>query len=112
MSATNAVVNVDKDLGNGGEPELAMGGGIIKRGVGRGKEAVGEDLRNTLEGRVGDCSLRSVGKIGEEDGIGDGDGMRGFETFGESDSELAEGDGYQRYWSVGDEGFHGRLDLV
>jgi len=53
---------------------------------------MGEYFRNTLESGVSDGTLRSVREIREEDGVGDGDRVRGFKTFGYSDSELAEGD--------------------
>jgi len=83
-----------------------MWGGIVKGGVGRGKETVRENFRNMLEGCVGDRTLRSVGEVGEEDGVGNGDGVGRFKTFGKSDSELAEGDGYRRYGRVGSKRFH------
>jgi len=91
MRATNAVMEVDEDLGGGRKPEVSGRGGIRNLIVGRVEEAMGEDFGDPLEGSIRYGTLRGVGKVRKEDGFGDGDGMRGGEAFGDSDGELAEG---------------------
>lgn len=102
MGATNTVMDMDKNLRNSGEPQLAMRG----RDIGGCEETMGEDFVDTLEGYVGNGTLRSVREVGEEDGIGNDNGVGGFDAFGYSNGELAKGDGNWRFWNVRDEGLH------
>ena len=74
--------------------------------VGGGKEAVGEDFLYPLEGRVGDRTLGRIWEIREEDGVGNRNGVRSLNAFGDSDDELAEGDRNGWFREVGGEGLH------
>jgi len=106
VGATDTVVNMNKDLGDCGEPKFMVGSGLIKERVGRSEEAMRKDFGNTLESCVSNGALGGVGEVREEDGVCDGNRMGGFEAFGNSDSELAKGNGNGRYRSIWDEGFH------
>jgi len=108
VSATDAIVDVNKDLRNRREPKLAVRGGIIKRGVRRREKTMGKDFGDTLEGHVGNGALRGVGEVREKDRVGNGDGVRSYKAFGNSDGEVAEGDRDRRYGNVWNEGFHQR----
>ena len=50
--------------------------------------------------------MGGVWKVGKEDGVGNFNRVRGCEAFGNSDGELAEGDGDRRLGSVRDKGFY------
>lgn len=63
MGAMNTVMDVDKNLGDGGEPELMAGGQLVKRSVSRSEEAMGKNFGNMLKGCVGNGALRSIGKV-------------------------------------------------
>jgi len=108
VSVADAIVNVDENLGNSGEPELAVRSGVVKRSIGGSEEAVGEDFGNTLEGCVCNGALRSIREVREEDGVRNGNGVGGFKAFGNSDGELAKGNRDRRHRGVRDEGFHQR----
>ena len=101
VSATDTVMNGDKELRCESEPKGAGGGGVV--GV---AETMGEEFLDPSEGLEGDGTLRSFGKFMELERIGNGDGVRVGSIFNGRICEFAKGDRDGDFRNVGDVGIH------
>jgi len=79
-------------------------GGDIRRS----EEAMGKDFINALEGCIGNGALRGIGEVRKKDRVCNDNRVRRFNTFGNSNSVLAEGDRDRRLGDIWDEGLHQR----
>jgi len=99
VSAVNTIVDCSQDLGCGRDPQLARDAG----GIVGGEETVAEKFLNAVDGCVGHSALSGVREIGDLEGVGDGDWMRGGEGFSNRDGEVPIGDGHRGFsdsWDV------------
>ena len=101
VSATDTVVNGNKELRRESKPKGTGGGGIV-----RVVETMGEEFLDPSEGLEGDGTLRSFGKFMELERVGDSDGVRIGSVFNGRIGEFAKGDRDGNFRNVGDVGIH------